>query len=476
MRVNLQACYRRVAVILTLAAIVFGGVTVSAGEKAGEERPAENSVIAFVGVNVVTMYQERVLENYVVLVQGDRIIEVGPTDHVDIPKDARRIEARGKYLMPGLIEMHGHVPTPNFPYKAEDVAFLYVANGVTTVRGMLGHPSHLEFRQRVANGEVVGPTYYLSGPAVSGNPRAWGELKTEADGAAVARKIHEAGYEAVKVHEGLAPAAYDGVMRAAAELGLLTGGHVPNDVGLLKAIERKQGTIEHLDGYIHEMVTDDAPAPAPGLFQPELVNYVDEGRLRALAEKIRDAGVGNVPTASLYLKIYGLDSGEKMSERPEMRYVPTPVLNQWVRAKNSRSENGPSKETVEKQFELNRKIIKVLQEVGAKIYLGSDSPQIFQVPGFSLQDELREMVAAGLTPFQALEAGTRVSAEFLGKFDKFGLVRKGYRADLVLLNRNPLERVRNFQSRAGVMVNGRWLSQEELQQKLDEMAKRFRTE
>ncbi len=476
MRINLQTCFRWTVSIIALTAMVFSGAYLFADEKAGEERFAEKSVIAFVNVNVIPMDREQVLENQTVVVRDGRIAAVGPADSTKIPDGATRIDGQGKYLLPGLTEMHGHVPTPNSPYQAEDVAFLYVANGVTTVRGMLGHPSHLEFRQRVASGEVLGPTYYLSGPAVSGNPRAWGELKTEADGAAVARKIHEAGYEAVKVHEGLSPAAYEGVMRAAAELGLLTGGHVPNDVGLLKVIEMRQGTVEHLDGYIQEMVTDDAPAPAPGLFQPELVNYVDDSRLRVLAEKIRDAGVGNVPTASLYLKIYGLDSGERMSERPEMVYVPPRLLEAWVQAKNRRGENAPSRETVEKLFALNRKIIKVLQEVGAKIYLGSDSPQIFQAPGFSLMDELREMVAAGLTPYQALEAGTRVSAEFLGKFDKFGMVKEGYRADLVLLNGNPLERLRNIQRRAGVMVNGHWLSREELQEGLQEMAKRFRAE
>ena len=459
-----------------IVALVLSGVILPAVPElpAGSSaEPESGSTIAFVNVNVIPMDRERILENQTVVVRGGRIVKVGPADSTKVPEGAKTIDGKGKFLLPGLTEMHGHIPNPNSPYKAEDVSLLYVANGVTTVRGMLGHPSHLELRKRIARGEFLGPTYYLSGPAVSGNPRIWGELKTVEDGARVATQIKEAGYEAIKVHEGLAPAAYDGVMRKAAELGLLTGGHIPNDVGLLHAIEMKQGTIEHLDGYIQEMVTDDAPPPGPGLFQPELVDYVDDSKLRALAEKIRDAGVGNVPTASLYHKIYGLDSGERMSERPEMRYVPAPVLNQWVRAKNSRSKNGPSKETVEKQFALNRKIIKVLNEVGAKIYLGSDSPQIFQVPGFSLQDELREMVAAGLTPYEALEAGTRISAEFLGKFDKFGMVKEGYRADLVLLSGNPLERIRNFRRQAGVMVNGQWLPREELQQKLNELAKKY---
>lgn len=450
------------AVLVPVGAMVFA-------DGAGDEE-----VIAFVGVNVLTMDRERVLENYVVLVRGDRITEVGPTGSVEVPEDARRIESRGKYLMPGLTEMHGHVPSAQNPYSGEDVSLLYVANGVTTVRGMLGHPDHLKLREKITRGGAVGPTYYLSGPAVGGRTPAWGEPKTEAEGEAIARKIKDGGYEAVKVHEGLALAAYNGLMRAAKNLGLLTGGHVPNDVGLPRVIDARQGTIEHLDGYAQEMIADDAPVEIrPGLFQPQLLDYIDDSKMEALAARVRDAGVGNVPTLSLYKNLFSHRDPDEQAKDPSMRYVPPSLLSQWVRRKAGAMER-PDRETTEKMFALNRKIVKTLHDAGAAVYLGSDSPQVFQVPGFSLHEELKEMVAAGLTPFEALAAGTRASGGFFGKLDKFGRVAEGYRADLILVNENPLDDVVNLQNRAGVMVRGRWHTAAGLQKRLDALAESYR--
>ena len=464
-----------IAAVISLGFVLFLALGEATAGRAPDDSVAARGVVVFVGVNVLPMDSDRILRNQTVVVREGRITAVGPADEVAIPAEAQRIDGKGKYLLPGLTEMHGHVPVRDGSYTFADVSLLYVANGVTTVRGMLGHPSHLELRKQIASGELLGPAYYLSGPAVSGNPRPWGELKTGEDGARVAREIKEAGYEAVKIHEGLAPAAYDGLMAAAKRLGLLTGGHVPNDVGLLHAIESGQGTIEHLDGYVQEMVTEDAPPPGPGLFQLGLLDYVDRTRMADLVARVQQAGVGNVPTLSLYKNILSLVDPDEQAQWPPMRYVPPQVLAQWVRVKKNRIANGSGAETVEKQLSVNRQLIKALHDAGATVYLGSDSPQIFQVPGFSLHEELRLMAEAGLTPHETLAAGTRASGEFLSKFDKFGLVKEGYRADLVLVEANPLEDLTNLERRVGVMADGRWFPAAEMQKRLNALAASYRS-
>jgi imidazolonepropionase-like amidohydrolase len=125
--------------------------------------------VAFVDVNVIPMDREHVLRGQTVVVENGRIAAVGPAGEVTIPADARRIEASGQYLIPGLAEMHGHIPGPNDPPYAEGVLFLYISNGVTTVRGMAGHPYHLELRDRVAQGQLSGPTIYAAGPGFGGH-------------------------------------------------------------------------------------------------------------------------------------------------------------------------------------------------------------------------------------------------------------------------------------------------------------------
>ena len=188
--------------------------------------PAESSdttTTAFVGVSVVPMDSERVLADQTVVVRGDRIVQVGPSRSVRVPDGARRVDGRGKWLMPGLAEMHGHVPPPNAPPEYTDrVLFLYLANGITTVRGMLGAPGQLELRQRAASGQIWSPTLYLAGPSFNGNSVSSPEQAVE-----MVRAQKAQGWDLLKVHPGLTRPEYDAMARTARELGIRVGGHVP---------------------------------------------------------------------------------------------------------------------------------------------------------------------------------------------------------------------------------------------------------
>jgi imidazolonepropionase-like amidohydrolase len=430
---------------------------------------ASAAVYAFTDVTVVPMDRERLLRDHTVVVRDGRIVEVGPSAGVQVPAGATRIDGRGKYLMPGLAEMHAHVPGPQDPAWVEDVLTLYVANGITFARSMLGHPTHLELREAAARGAIVSPTIYTSGPSINGNSAPTPEAAER-----MVREQHAAGYDFLKVHPGVSRAAFDRMVEVAREVGLTFGGHVPSDVGLARALEARQATVDHLDGYMEMLLPPGAEAEGPsGFFGMALVDRADPARIPEVAVATRRAGVWNVPTQSLIENLASPVPPERMAEGPGMRYVPRPTLENWMQAKrNFQAAESFDAAAAQRFVEIRRRLIRGLQDAGAGLLLGSDAPQIFNVPGFAIHPELRMMVESGLTPFQALESGTRNPAVFLGQEAEFGTVAAGRRADLILLEADPLADITNVERRAGVMVRGRWMPESELRSRLDAIAAR----
>jgi imidazolonepropionase-like amidohydrolase len=432
--------------------------------------PAPDSIIAFVDVTVIPMDRDRTLPHQTVLVRGDRIVEMGPAGQVNIPGDGTRIDARGKFLMPGLAEMHAHIPGGQAPDSVvERVLFLYTAGGITTVRGMLGHPRHLELRARVARGELLSPTIYTSGPSFNGNT-----VPTAQAAATLVRQQKVAGYDFIKIHPGIKREVFDTLDATADRVGIRFAGHVPADVGLARALESRYATIDHLDGYVEAMLRDNATLTADqsAFFGLNFGDQLDETKLPALAEATRKAGVWNVPTEILLENLVLVETAEALAARPEMRYVSGETRAQWAETKNGLLEGtGATAASARKVIEVRRKLIKALHAAGAGLLLGSDAPQVYNVPGFSTHRELESLVASGLTPYQALETGTRNVAVFLGTLREAGTVEQGKRADLVLLDADPLADIRNTTKRAGVMVRGRWLPKAVIESRLERVAK-----
>jgi imidazolonepropionase-like amidohydrolase len=429
-----------------------------------------DSVVTFEDVTLVPMDRERTVPSQTVVVRGDRIVAIGPPGKVKVPDGSVRVDGRGKFLMPGLAEMHAHIPGGQAPDSVvERTLFLYVSGGITTIRGMLGHPRHLELRQRVAKGELVSPTIYTSGPSINGNSA------TTPD--AVVKMVNEqqaGGYDFLKIHPGLTREVFDAMASTAQRAGMKFAGHVPLAVGLSRALEARYASIDHLDGYVEAMLRKGAPLTAAQsqFFGLNLGEHLDAAKMPALIDATRRAGVWNVPTQSLMENLAPGESAEALARRPEMRYVPAKTLSQWAEEKNSLlKETGSSPASATAMIEARRKLIKALHAGGAGLLLGSDAPQIYNVPGFSIHRELELMVAAGLTPYQALETGTRNVAVFFGTLRQTGTIEIGKRADLVLLEANPLEDIRNTMRRAGVMLRGKWLSRDAIDQQLDAIAK-----
>ena len=416
---------------------------------------------AFINVNVIPMTTEAVVTGQTVVVNSGMIVAIGDVDTVPVPEDAKVVDGTDRYLMPGLAELHAHVPDTGTPYL-DRVFSLFVANGVTTVRGMLGRPSHLVLRQQLLDGKRFGPRLITSGPSMNGN-----SVSGPGDAARKVRAQHAAGYDFIKIHPGLSAEEYAAIATVAAELRIPFAGHVPAAVGVEGALSAGMATIDHLDGYIAALMpaNTDRSGGYGGFFDVLLADQVIEANIAEIALRTAVAGTWNVPTESLIEHVVGDMSVEDLRNRPEMRYMPQAMVQKWVQAKEKQlDERGFNATIGARAIEIRRKLILALHKAGAGLLLGSDAPQIFNVPGFSLHHELGFLVAAGLTPFEALQSGTTAAAEFLGT--NTGVVAVGREADLVLLNANPLLDIGNSRRVHGVMVRGNWYSSIALQQRL----------
>jgi imidazolonepropionase-like amidohydrolase len=438
-------------------------------DKARDQEKVKYQAVAFLNVNLVPMDRERIVENQTVVVRDGRISEIGPAASVKVPADAQRVEGRGKYLMPGLAEMHGHMPHPNLGEKiANSFLLLFVANGITTVRTMYGFANNsIPIRDKVNRGEVLGPKLYVAAPAMSGQ-----SIHNPEEAEKMVRQYKQEGYDLLKIHEGLSLPSYDKIVATANEVGLPYGGHIPNDVGLMHALKSRQSSVEHLDGYIEALEADNSPIrnADPVTRAQKLIYNLDEKKIPSLVSATLEAGAWNVPTMALWQTIFTDEGAASLASRPEMKYVPAGMVNQWVQQKNNQQQQGGDAEGGRRVIELRNRVLKALSDAGAKIMLGSDAPQLFSVPGFSLHREMQAMVKAGMTPYQVLEAGTRNPAIYLKAEKEFGTLEVGKRADLILVDDNPLKDLSNLAKRSGVMVRGRWMSEGELRSKLDELA------
>ena len=445
--------------------------------------PAAGQSVAFVDVNVVPLDRERVLERHTVVVSGDRIVAIGPSSSTVVPAGATRIDGRGKYLMPGLAEMHAHVvggQNPNHEQLNRDIMFLYVANGITSIRAMLGAPNQIPLREQLKRGEILGPTMYVSAPPLNGNSAP------NPDTAAKLVRAHKAaGYDFLKIHPGLSLDTYDAMARTAKAVGISWAGHVPAAVGLRHALASGQSGVDHLDGMLEATLPNDVfertrgAAPVPFA---DMVNNVDPGRFPAVAAEIKAADSWQVPTILVWENLFSqAETPEQMGEREELKYVSRQARANYIAQKHNllqgQRNNGITPELAAKYMDLRRRAVRALADADAPLLMGTDSPQLFMVPGFALHRELGIIASLGVSPFRLYASGSknvaRYVADKLKQDGRFGTVAVGNRADLVLLDANPLASVEHLKRRAGVMVRGRWVSSQEIEQGLAQLAEKY---
>jgi hypothetical protein len=423
--------------------------------------------IVFTSVNVISMENDQVTSNQIVIIKNGKITAMGKA--LKYGKDALVIDAKGKYLIPGLAEMHAHVPPIDDMEPMKDVLKLFAFNGVTTIRGMLGHPRHLELRSKIQSGEILGPRFYTSGPSANGN-----SVKNTEDAIKLAKEQKAMGYDFIKLHPGLTKETFTTLSKTAQEVGIPYGGHVSFNVGVWMAAEAKYATIDHLDGMVEALVPgiETMTEQQNGLFGMFSSEKADEARIPKVIQALKDNGVWLVPTQALAERWFApAATPELMNAAPEMKYMDAKTRENWMNSKKTLVANPLyNADKISNFIKLRRKLILESQKSGVGILLGSDGPQIFNVPGFSIHHELRYLVDSGLTPFQALQAGTVNVAKFYNATDR-GTIKPGNVADLVLLNGNPLQDITKSTSIEGVMLNGKWLSKEYIDSEMKKLVK-----
>ena len=421
----------------------------------GVPSAATEGVVAFENVTVVPMDAERVLPGHTVVVRGDRIAAVGPS--VDVPPGATRIDGRGRWLVPGLADMHVHL-------IEESVLPLFLAAGVTTVRNLAGDEHHLDLRARLQSGEALGPTLYTAGPMLDGDPPAVSPgptpfeiVRTAAEARQAVEAQHAAGYDFVKPYSALSPEAYAAIVETAGRLGMPYAGHIPRAVGLDAVLAGDPSSIEHAEEFIYT---------AFGF-------KLDEAQIDSVARAVAAADVWVTPTLSTYanfLPQIGKPAGlAVLLARPEVGYVAEGYVSFWRDQNRFVTRSDSVNQRNRYAFQLT--LVRALHDAGVPMLTGTDTPTPVMVPGFSLWDDLDRLVEAGLSRYEALEAATAEPGRFVAATmerpgDPFGTITEGARADLVLLDGNPLDGFGALRDPVGVMVRGRWLPRADLDARL----------
>jgi imidazolonepropionase-like amidohydrolase len=417
---------------------------------------AQEAQLAFVNVSVITM-DGKPLAKQTVIVSGDRIVAMGPFDKIGIPQGVNRIESDApRYLMPGMAELHGHIPPPaDSKAYIENVLFLYVANGVTTVRGMLGHEGQLDLRQQANTGKIVSPSLYLAGPAFDGG-------LTPQQASQRVRQQKSEGWDYLKILWGPSQAEYDSLARTAKEIGMPFVGHVPRKVGIRHVLASGQQTVDHLDGYIEYL--DGTAGP------------ISEEKIAEVVKLTKESGAWVVPTMVVWENLFGDTPTETVLAYDGLKYLPPDLVKRWTESHRRRTAGaGFDRVAARHRIENRMRLLRAINEAGVKILFGTDSPQQFSVPGFSIYREMQRMQQAGMSAQQILHSATAAAGEYFKDKDRFGKIAVGQRADLVLLKANPLDDMANVSQQAGVMVRGRWLSEQDIASRLQQIAAGYET-
>lgn len=311
---------------------------------------------------------------------------------------------------------------------------------------MRGFRNHLAARQDVISGKLLGPSLFLAGPGLGSE-----SVTSPEDGAKQVLQQKSQGWDMIKIFPGLTRAEYDAIMTTARRIGIRTGGHVPADVGVDHVLQTGQETIEHLDGYGEAL---------------HFEKLLPDDTLRRMAVYTREAGAWNTPTMAIVRFTLCMEPLESALAKQEIEYLPKFQVNRWVTLFNEVVCKGDSDLDVSRIVQQNReRFLKELNDVGAPILFGTDSPNLFEVPGFSVYEELAAMQQARLSPYDVLLSATRRVGEYLRR--NVGTVSVGAQADLILLDANPLEDVANLRKQAGVMLRGQWLPNSEIQRILE---------
>jgi hypothetical protein len=453
---------------------------IAQGEPLANQRP-----LAFTHVTVIDATGAPAKPGRTVIVTGNRIADLGTAENVAVPANARVINAKNKFMIPGLWDMHTHAfirSRKSFPLY---VMYLFVANGITGIRDM-GSPGlpddfgdypylqDVEWRQAINEGAIIGPHLSLSltvvnGPHVPGYPRAWAPVADAAQAREEVIYLKKLGADGIKEYDQLSRDAYFALADEAKKQNLPFAGHVPILISAVEASDAGQRSLEHDYGVLfgcsskekefmqkEEELYGMSKSSMRELLHLEdvkaLINSYDEDKAASLFAKFVKNDTFVTPTL-VRAKVDRIP----VTDPRVVKYF-SPALRTYSYAANRKEPNPDVLEAQKLMYQYHLRLVRAMQRAGVKMLAGTDTSFF----GSAVHGELVEMVKAGLTPMQALQTATKNAADYLGKLDTMGTVEKGKSADLVLLDANPLEDISNTQKISAVVLNGQLLDRKAL--------------
>jgi imidazolonepropionase-like amidohydrolase len=433
--------------------------------------------------------------NSTILIDHDKISAVGPDSSTEIPSGAQVIDATGKYLIPGLADMHIHLMGAGEPTGSREFILpLLIANGITTVRDMGGDVAQLKkLKKEIDSGDQPGPQIFFTGPYLDGNPPYFQPsivVVTPAGADAAVRKLKSEGVDFIKVQSRLKPAAYFAIAEAAHKENIRFVGHVPDSISAAQASDAGQYSIEHLTGILLACSSKEAelrqqqlnPPPRKETprqtslrqraWQQAVLDSYSHEKAQQLYAKLLANHTWQVPTLPLLIELAYLTPATDRANDPNLKYIPQNLQKIW---KQGRAESLANKSPGDfllraKLVEASLKAVGDMHAAGIPIMAGTDSTAPNLVPGFALHDSIADLVQAGLTPMEALQAATSKPAEFLNRSNEQGRIAPGQRADLVLVDANPLENIHNTGKIYAVILKGKFLDRAALDALLNKAA------
>jgi hypothetical protein len=449
-------------------------------------RTTATDILIFTNVNVVNMRDGAIARDQTVVIRKGQISAVAKVGLVEQGHGVQIVNANGKYMIPGLWDMHVHSAFVSPAWDEKVIYPLYIANGVTGVRDMGGDPDVLENRRkRIESGDLLGPRMILGGPFLAGgkSDRQTIAVNTPEDARQAVDAVKKRGLDFVKILSNIPRDSYFAIAAESSKQNIPFVGHVPYSVSVREASTAGQRSIEHLTGMLlacssqeDELRSQQLAALAKRDFVayekigPQIISTYDVAKAGALFLQLAKSSTWQVPTLVWTQANSHIDDSELESD-PRLKYVPASVRTQWDPAKLRKDTSSEELVTLKAEAARDVELVKAMHDAGVPFMAGSDGPDPYVFPGFSLHDELEWLVKGGFTPLQALKSATFNAALFLGKIETHGLVEPRHAADLVLLDANPLDDISNTSKIFGVVANGKYYSRKDLDMMLQQVEK-----
>jgi hypothetical protein len=456
---------------LCLSAFLFGA----------QKSPPQ--VLIFTNVNVVNVRNGSIAQGLTVVIKKGHITGVAKLGFVASDHNIQIINANGKYMIPGLWDMHVHSAFVSPAWDEKAIYPLYIANGVTGIRDMGGDPDVLQSRRdRIESGALLGPRLVLGGPFLAGAKadKQTIAVNTPEEARQAVDAVKKRGLDFVKILS-VPRESYFAIADESKKEKIPFVGHVPYSVSVREASAAGQKSIEHLSGFLLACSSREDEIRSQGLaalakrdyatyqkLSAQVMTSYDSAKAAGLFLQLAQNNTWQVPTLVWTGANSRVDDAELQSD-PNLKYVPASIRSQWDPAKLRGNSSDEELAALKAEAARDLELVKAMHSVGVLFMAGNDGPDPYVIPGFSLHDELEWLVKSGFTPAQALQSATTMPAQFLNKMDKHGFVESGRLADLVLLDENPISDIRNSRKIFGVVANGKYYSRRDLDTMLQQV-------